>query len=302
MPVVSSDASPAELILLFLLQAPGITPDPLYTVIKKRKSTVVWRIREKSQEPANQLKLFLFWEANIGSSVWGPILTESWVIWTFVHKTSKNQLPAALLPSSPTGTLGKGLVLRPSPHHTLEPARQQHRKCQPLSPEQLTPITQTQLETLSWDEAGAPDARPDRKSYTQTKAALQPRQHTTQWLVRGWGRQPEGRLGTSSQGSSCGSGRLACSLISEPLHYHNQQLPITGHPERAEFIWSSFYWTPPITQQRRNCYPHLHMRDPRLTKTNDLSHHHRDRSARTGSRAQVFCITFLSARHPGLGK
>ena len=60
MPVVSSDASPAELILLFLLQAPGITPDPLYTVIKKRKSTVVWRIRERSQEPANQLKLFLF--------------------------------------------------------------------------------------------------------------------------------------------------------------------------------------------------------------------------------------------------
>lgn len=74
MPVVSSDASPAELILLFLLQAPEITPDPLYTVIKKRKSTVVWRTREKSQEPANQLKLFLFRGANIGSSVCGLIL------------------------------------------------------------------------------------------------------------------------------------------------------------------------------------------------------------------------------------
>lgn len=201
---------------------------------------------------------------------------ESWVVWTFVHKTSENQLPAALLPSAPTGTLGEGLVLRPSPRHTPEPAGQQHRKCQPLSPEQLAPITQTQLETLSWGKAGTPDARPDRKSYTQTKAALQPRQHATQWLVGGWGRQPEGRLGPSSQGSSCGSGRLACSLISEPLHYHNQQLPITGHPERAEFFWSSFYWTPPITQQRRNCYPHLH-EGPEAHKDNDLSHHHRDR-------------------------
>lgn len=67
------------------------------------------------------------------------------------------------------------------------------------------------------------------------------RASTQHWLVGGWGRQPEGRLGPSSQGSSCGSGRLACSLISEPLHYHNQQLPITGHPERAEFFWSSFY-------------------------------------------------------------
>ena len=163
------------------------------------------------------------------------------MVWTFVHKTSKNQLPAALLSSPPTATLREGLGLRPRPRHTPEPARQQHRKCQPLSPEQLAPITQTQLEILSWGEAGAPDARPDRKSYTQTKAALQPRQHTTQWLARGCGRQPEGRLGTSIQGSSCGSGRLARSLISEPLHYHNQQLPITGHPGCAEFFWSSFY-------------------------------------------------------------
>lgn len=75
------------------------------------------------------------------------------MVWTFVHKTNKNQVPAALLSSPPTGTLGEGLGLRPSPHHTPEPARQQHRKCQPLSPEQLAPITQTQLEILSWGEA-----------------------------------------------------------------------------------------------------------------------------------------------------
>lgn len=128
------------------------------------------------------------------------------------------------------------------------------------SPQQLAPLTQTQLEILSWGEAGAPDPQPDRKSYTKTKTALQPCQPSgcdrRGWSGRSRGRLPGGRLVSASQGSSCGSGRLARSLISELLHHHNQQLPITGHPAGAGFLHSSSSRTLP-TPQKRNSHPRL---------------------------------------------
>lgn len=191
---------------------------------------------------------------------------ESWVVWTFVHKTSENQLPAALLPSAPTGTLGKAWFSGQAPPHS-RPAGQQHRKCQPLSPGSWH-----QLPKPSWKHSAR--VRRALSAGLMGNPTLKQRQPCSAWLRQhsGWsglGRQPEGRLGPSSQGSSCGSGRLACSWFQSLSIITTNSYQLLGTQSVLILLVHSFYWTPPITQQRRNCYPHLH-EGPEAHKGNDL--------------------------------
>ena len=174
----------------------------------------------------------------------------------------------------PPGPLGEGLVLRPSCCHTPEPACQTAQEVPASSPQS----SWHQLPRASWKHSSGLQipglmGNPTLKQRQPcSRASIQHK-----WLVGGYEWQPGGRPGSTSQGSSCGSGRLARSLISEPLRSHNQQLLITGHLQYAGFHRCPSYWIPPTTQQRRKCYPHLQMRDPRLRKIDALSHSHRDR-------------------------
>lgn len=217
---------------------------------------------------------------------------------TFVHKTRKTNFQQLCFQVPHCGTLGEGLVLRPSPRHTPEPAGQQHRKCQPLSPEQLAPLPKPSWKHLSWGKAGTPDARPDRKSHTQTKAACS-RASTQHSGWSGAGEAARGQAGALQPGKqlwvweTCLFPDFRASPLSQPTatNYWASQSVL-------EFFLVLILLNSPITQQRERTVIHIYTRDPRLTKTMIFPTITETGSARTGSRAQVFCITFLSAKHP----
>lgn len=78
--------------------------------------------------------------------------------------TSRNELPATLPPSpcrAPWGRPGSPAKLMP---HSRACLPNSTGSANQLSPEQLAPITQTQLEALGWGEAAVPDPGPGQKS------------------------------------------------------------------------------------------------------------------------------------------
>lgn len=159
------------------------------------------------------------------------------MVWTFVqqilrsHKykpTSSNSASKPPFPRAPWGRPGSQAKLPP---HSRACLPNSTGSANQLSPEQLAPITQTLLEELGWGKAGTPDTGLVGNPILKQRQPCSPASTQHKWLVGVCGRQPGGRLVSPIQGSSCGPGRLAHSLISAPLHHHNQQLPIIGHLE-----------------------------------------------------------------------
>lgn len=129
----------------------GILPKSLCSV-SGRGSNASWRDKNRSQRQPLQQQQHVWPDSQGQSPEWSGPLSNS-----DCPPPSENHLPA-VLPPSHLGPLGKDWFSGQALATLQRPPANSPGSAKELSPKQLAPITQNQLEAFGWGEAGLQNA------------------------------------------------------------------------------------------------------------------------------------------------